>query len=141
MTNKIFENFNILGSILLGCVGFLLGEWDLILKIMLLLIIFDVITGWLKAISCKTLSSQIGFSGLAKKIITLIIICVSNLLQKSLDNSIPLRETVLMFYIINEAISIIENAAHFIPIPNKLKNVLLQLKNTNEEKTKNSKTL
>ena len=132
MTDKIFEYINILGSILMGCISFLLGGWDLLLKIMLLLIIFDVITGWMKAINCKTLSSQVGFNGLAKKIIILIIISVSNLLQKSLNNTIPLRETVIMFYIINETISIIENSAYFVPIPNKLKEVLQQLKDSNE---------
>lgn len=41
---------------------------------------------------------------------------------------IPLRETIIMFYIINEALSILENASYFIPIPLKLKNILYQLR-------------
>ena len=38
------------------------------------------------------------------------------------------RETVIMFYIFNESLSILENAAYFIPIPKKLKETLKQLK-------------
>ncbi|RHR21748.1 hypothetical protein DWX43_23340 [Clostridium sp. AF19-22AC] len=41
--------------------------------------------------------------------------------------TIPLRETIIMFYITNETLSIIENAAYFIPISKKLKNLLLHI--------------
>jgi toxin secretion/phage lysis holin len=128
MLTKITGNIDIIGSLLLGSISFLLGGWDLLLKIILLLIIFDVVTGMLKAIWCKSLSSRYGFKGIIKKIIILIIIAVSNLLQTLLNDSIPIRETVLMFYIINESISIVENAAYFIPIPKKLRDILVQLK-------------
>lgn len=38
-----------------------------------------------------------------------------------------------MFFIANEAISLLENASEFIPIPEQLKNVLIQLR---DEKNK-----
>lgn len=134
--NKIIENINMIGGILLGGVSFILGGWDLLLKIILILMIFDVITGWLKAIWCKTLSSSVGFRGLARKVVILIIIVVSNLLQKLLNNTIPVRETIIMFYIVNETISIIENASYFIPIPQSLREVLTQLDEQCNEKEK-----
>ena len=57
-----------------------------------------------------------------------IYILTSNLLQPIFRDMIPLRETIIMFYIINEALSILENASYFIPIPLKLKNILYQLR-------------
>ena len=50
------------------------------------------------------------------------------IIQGLLNQKIPLRETVIMFYIFNESLSILENAAYFIPIPKKLKETLKQLK-------------
>ena len=47
-------------------------------------------------------------------------------------NEIPIREIVIMFYIANEGISIIENGAEVIPIPKKMKDILLQLRDKNE---------
>ena len=43
------------------------------------------------------------------------------------------REVVIMFYIANEALSLLENAAEFIPVPDKLKEVLLQLRDKDSE--------
>jgi phage-related holin len=47
---------------------------------------------------------------------------------KVIGDVVPLREAVLMFFICNEALSLLENAAEFVPIPEKLKDVLLQLR-------------
>lgn len=45
-----------------------------------------------------------------------------------------IREIVIMFFSVNEGISILENAAQMgLPIPTKLKNVLLQLREKNKE--------
>ena len=48
--------------------------------------------------------------------------------------TIPLREIVIVFFICNEALSILENAAEFINIPQQLKDVLLQLRDKNAAK-------
>ena len=48
-------------------------------------------------------------------------------------NTIPLREVVIMFYICNEALSLLENAAVFVPIPDKLRDVLIQLRDKDTE--------
>ncbi len=98
------------------------------LKSILVLVILDVITGWIKAICNHNLSSDVGFKGVLKKIVIFIIIVLANIIQSLLSQKIPLRETVIMFYILNESLSILENAAYFIPIPKKLKEALEQLK-------------
>lgn len=119
-------------SMALGCAGgicvYWLGGWDVMLKTIVFLAIIDYITGWIKGIYTKSLSSEIGFKGLLKKIVMFIVIAAAFMLQVLMGNKIPLREVVIMFYIANEGLSLLENAAIFIPIPEKLKEVLLQLR-------------
>ena len=81
----------------------------------------------------KELSSEIGFKGLLKKIVMFIVIAVAFVIQQMIGGTVPLREIVIMFYIANEAISLLENAAIFVPIPDKLRDVLLQLRDTGSE--------
>ena len=76
---------------------------------------------------------QSGFKGLLKKIVMFIVIAVAFVIQQMIGGTVPLREIVIMFYIANEAISLLENAAIFVPIPDKLRDVLLQLRDTGSE--------
>lgn len=100
----------------------------MLLKTILFLAVVDYITGVIKAVYKKKLSSEIGFKGLLKKIVMFIVIAVAFAIQGLMGNTIPLREIVIMFYIANEALSLLENAAEFIPVPDKLKEVLLQIR-------------
>ena len=70
---------------------------------------------------------------LLKKIVMFIVIAVSFSIQELIGNTIPLREVVIMFYICNEALSLLENAAVFVPIPDKLRDVLIQLRDKDPE--------
>lgn len=97
------------------------------------LAVVDYITGVIKGIYTKKLSSETGFKGLLKKIVMFIVIAVSFSIQELIGNTIPLREVVIMFYICNEALSLLENAAVFVPIPDKLKDVLIQLRDKDTE--------
>ena len=100
----------------------------MLLKTIVFLAVVDYITGLIKAVYLKSLSSEIGFKGLLKKIVMFIVIAVAFVIQQLIGGTIPLRECVIMFYISNEAISLLENAAIFVPIPDKLRDVLLQLR-------------
>lgn len=62
-----------------------------------------------------------------------IVIAVAYLIQMLIGGTIPLREVVITFYICNEALSLLENAAVFVPIPERLKDVLLQLRDSDKE--------
>lgn len=116
-----------------GSVAFLLGGWDILLWTLTAFVILDYITGLVRAAKMKELSSEIGFWGLARKIMIFILVIVANLLQQLINESIPLREIVIMFFISNEGISLLENASIFIDIPTKLTDTLLQLRD-NEAK-------
>lgn len=126
--DKIFNWISIVFGMVGGCLTYWLGGWDVLLKTIVFLAVADYITGWIKAIYNKELSSEIGFKGLLKKIVMFIVIAVSFVIQGLIGGTIPLREVVIMFYIANEGLSLLENAAVFTPIPDKLKSVLLQLR-------------
>ena len=90
--------------------------------------VFDYITGLLKAVVLKRLSSEIGFVGLIKKVIMYIVIATAVVTGRLMGNTVPLREVVITFFICNEGLSLLENAAEFVKIPPRLKEVLLQLR-------------
>ena len=126
---KMFNNISIVAGIFGGIFSYIFGGWDTLLWTLVIFITLDYITGVLKGIYTKELSSDISFKGLIKKIVIIIMIVVANTLQRLLGDSIPIRETVIVFYIVNEGISLLENAAVIMPdMPEEIKNVLLQLR-------------
>lgn len=125
---KLFNWISIVFGMIGGVMSYWLGGWDVLLKTIVFLAVVDYITGIIKGIYLKELSSEIGFKGLLKKIVMFIVIAVAYEIQLLIGGTIPLREVVIMFYVTNESLSLIENAAIFVPIPEKLKDVLLQLR-------------
>lgn len=133
---KLFNWISLLIGIAGGVLAHYMGGWDILLRTILFLAVCDYVTGCIKAIYMKRLSSEIGFKGLLKKIVMFIVIAVSYIIQELIGGAIPLREVVIMFYIANEGISLLENAAIFVPIPERLKDVLLQIRDKEEETDK-----
>jgi toxin secretion/phage lysis holin len=131
---KIFNFISVIGGLVGGFIVSLFGGWDVMLYTILLFAILDYFTGILKAIYKKELSSAIGFKGIVKKIMVFVVIAVAYNVQRMTGDTIPLREIVVVFFICNEALSILENAAEFINIPQQLKDVLLQLRDKNAAK-------
>lgn len=110
-----------------GCgIVYWLGGGNKLLIALIALVIIDYCSGLIKAIRQKKLNSEIGFRGIVKKILLFLIISLAFILEDL--TRIPLREVTLMFFIVNESLSILENAAASgIPLPKKLKNVLEQI--------------
>lgn len=125
---KLFNWISVVFGLIGGFLSYWLGGWDILLKTIVFLAVVDYITGIIKAVYLKVLSSEIGFKGLLKKIMMFIVIAAAFVIQGLIGGTVPLREVVIMFYIANEALSLLENAAIFIPIPDKLRDVLLQLR-------------
>lgn len=130
---KMFNGVSIVVGIAGGFLCKWLGGWDVFLKALVALVILDYVTGILKGIYTKTLSSSIGFKGLIRKIVIFIVIATSVIVQMVVGDAIPLREVTIIFFLCNEGISLLENASTFVPIPDKLKETLIQLR---EKKTK-----
>lgn len=115
-------------------VNYFLGGWDLALKTMILFMALDYILGVICGGKKKTLSSQIAFNGILKKVAILFVIAVGVALDNVVGAQGILRSLVLFFYIGLEGISILENAASLgVPIPEKLKDSLSQLKEGNKK--------
>ncbi len=131
--DKLFNQISIIFGVVGGVLSYWVGGWDILLKTIVFLAVVDYITGIIKGIYLKELSSETGFQGLLKKIVMFIVIAVAFSIQELIGGKIPLREVVIMFYIANEALSLLENAAIFVPIPEKLRETLLQLRDTHTE--------
>ena len=118
-----------------GIFGFLSGKADGLIYALLAFIILDYVTGLTVACINKNLSSEVGFKGIAKKVVILLLVAVGHMLDVYiLGDGAVCRSTVIGFYLANEGISILENAGNLgIPLPKKLVSVLKQLKNDNDK--------
>lgn len=130
---KAFNIINIFWSVAAGTMAFMFGAWDMILWALIIIMSLDYITGIIKAVYNKQVSSGIGFKGILKKITILVVVVLANIIQVLTGGNVAIREIVIMFYIVNESISILENvAAVSTKMPEQLKNILLQLRNKSE---------
>lgn len=129
---KLFNWISVLIGVAGGAFAWAFGAWDKLLCTLITLIILDYITGLLKGWYTKKLSSEIGFKGIAKKVVILVMVVAANVLQSVTGDGVMLREIVIMFFIANEGLSLLENCAEINGnrIPQKLKDVLLQLRGT-----------
>ncbi|MCL2056769.1 MAG: phage holin family protein [Oscillospiraceae bacterium] len=113
----------------LGFVTYWLGGLDELLAALLALLLLDYITGVISAWLRRGLSSSTGFRGIAKKILLLGVVSLSFVLESMTGGALPVREVTVMFFIANEGLSILENAAACgLPLPNKLKSALAQIR-------------
>ena len=126
--DKVFNWFSIVFGVVGGFFAAVLGGWDKWLIALVAFVCIDYVTGVVSAIYTKTLSSEIGFRGLMKKILIFVVVAVAVILQGLLENAIPLRDIAVCFYLANEGISLLENVAMFLPIPKKIRTVLLQIR-------------
>ena len=125
-----------------GFIGWFLGGCDGLLYALLAFIVIDYITGVLCAIENHELSSEVGFKGVTRKCMIILLVGIANIVDINvIGTGSVLRATVCFFYISNEGLSILENAAILgLPIPDQLKKVLKQIKNrAGNEKLKGDK--
>lgn len=89
----------------------------------------DYITGIMCAVNDHTLSSEVGFRGICRKVLIFMLVGIANILDADVvGTGSVLRTAVIFFYISNEGVSLLENAAHLgLPVPEKIKMVLEQL--------------
>ena len=109
------------------------------LKALIIMMVLDYITGIMRAIVDKKLSSAVGFKGICKKVLILILVGIANIVDMNVvGTGSALRGVVICFYMSNEGLSILENASYLgLPVPEKLKDILAQLhkKDMDKEET------
>jgi toxin secretion/phage lysis holin len=117
-----------------GWLGYFLGGCDGLLYALIAFVVIDYITGVMCAINDKTLSSEVGFRGICRKVLIFLLVGIANILDvQVIGTGSVLRTAVIFFYISNEGMSLLENAAHLgLPVPEKIKTVLEQLHDRSE---------
>ena len=121
-----------------GWLGYFLGGCDGLLYALLAFVVIDYITGVMCAIADKSLSSEVGFKGICRKVLIFLLVGIANVLDvQVIGTGSVLRTAVIFFYISNEGVSLLENAAHLgLPVPEKIKTVLEQLHDRAESEDK-----
>ena len=112
-----------------GWLGYFLGGCDGLLIALVMFAAVDYITGVMCAISDQKLSSEVGFRGICRKVLIFFLVGIANILDvQVIGTGSVLRTAIIFFYLSNEGVSLLENAAHLgLPVPEKLKAVLEQL--------------
>ena len=118
-----------------GALGWFIGGLDGFLYALIAFVVIDYLTGLLAAGVQKKLSSEVGCKGIAKKIAIFLLVGIANIIDVDvIQNGTALRTAVIFFYLSNEGLSILENAGNIgLPIPEKLKTMLAQLKDKEDD--------
>ena len=126
---EFWNTMQFIFTVLGGWLGYFLGGCDGLLIALVAFVSIDYVTGVMCAVSDKDLSSRVGFKGICRKILIFALVGVANLIDvQVIQTGSILRTAVIFFYLSNEEVSLLENAAHLgLPIPKKLKAVLEQL--------------
>lgn len=80
-----------------------------VIQILVPLMVLDYLTGVIAAVHNHTLSSKIGYKGFLKKITMVLGIAAVAIVQGSLPDVPYLLTSFVLFFILNELISIVEN--------------------------------
>ena len=128
---KVQMAFTVIG----GWLGYFLGGLDGMMTALIVFMTLDYVTGVMCAIVDKKLSSEVGFKGICKKVLILLLVGIAHIVDMHvIGTGSALRGAVICYYLSNEGVSILENAAHIgLPVPEKLKAVLEQLHDRNDK--------
>ena len=123
-----------------GWLGYFLGGMDGLLTALIVFMAIDYVTGLMCAVADKKLSSSIGFKGICKKVLIILLVGVAHIVDLHVvGTGNALRGAVVCFYLSNEGVSLLENAAHLgLPIPEKLQTLLQQLQNRDDNTEDNT---
>jgi len=136
--NKVVKALATVG----GAIAGIFGEWSILMTILAAAMVLDYISGVLVAAFGKSLKSEgghldskVGFVGLAKKALIIMIVLLATLLDKALGAEAMVFQTATVcYYIANEGISVVENAGLMgLPVPPVIAKALEQMREKGEE--------
>lgn len=125
-----------------GAIAGLFGEWNTMLTILCVMMATDYVSGWVVALCGKSpktegggLSSKVGFIGLAKKGFIMLLVLVATMLDKAIGNgSSVFQSSLVLYYIANEGLSVLENAALLgVVFPRKLQRALEAMRDKEDD--------
>jgi toxin secretion/phage lysis holin len=121
-------------AILGGFAGLIFGESTGILRSLLWMMAIDYGTGMAAGYKEKTLSSKVGFKGIAKKVVILAMVALAHQVDSALGTKNMFRDATIVFYMANELLSIFENAGRIgVPVPERLTQAVEVLKGKSKE--------
>ena len=119
---KLDNAFKIIVGVGGGLASFLFGGWSALLQTLVLFIALDYVIGVLVAGYNGQLNSKVGFKGIAKKVLILLLVAIAHQIDLLLGDGSLIRDAVIFFYLANELLSILENVGKTnLPIPGVLK--------------------
>lgn len=138
---ELWNTFQAVIAALGGWLGYFLGGCDGLLYALIVFVVLDYITGVLCAIADHKLSSAVGFKGICRKVLIFALVGIANILDVHIiGTGCVVRTATMFFYISNEGVSILENAANLgLPVPKKVKEVLKQLHDGAESEDDNER--
>lgn len=138
---ELWNTFQAVIAALGGWLGYFLGGCDGLLYALIVFVVLDYITGVLCAIADRRLSSAVGFKGICRKVLIFALVGIANILDVHvIGTGCVVRTATIFFYISNEGVSILENAANLgLPVPKKVKEVLRQLHEEAESEDENER--
>ena len=118
-----------------GWLGYFVGGVDGLMTTLIIFMVIDYITGLMCAVADRKLSSAVGFKGICKKVLIILLVGVAHIVDLHVvGTGSALRSAVVCFYLSNEGVSLLENAAYIgLPVPEKLRTVLAQLHNRDDK--------
>ncbi len=125
--------YNTLITGIIGIIGYLFGDINGLLVALLIAMSLDFVTGIIVAVVKHELSSNICGKGIAKKVLMLCIVVVGHLVDSAvIGEGAAIQNLVVIFYLANECISLLENSARLgVKYPDKLIKILEQLREGN----------
>ena len=132
---KMEKVFNSTVAVVATFFTYLFGGWDAAIGILIVFMCLDYATGVIVAYQNNLLDSEVGFKGLVKKFMILVILIVAVMLDRLMNTGTwVFRTLVCYFYIANEGISLLENVSNLgVKIHDKLKDALVQLNKDESE--------
>lgn len=132
------ERFDIIyktGAAAVGAVvGYLFGESTGLLLVLFWMAVIDYGTGMAAGYAEGTLSSRVGFKGIAKKVMIFVMVALAHLVDSALGTKNMFRDATIVFYMTNELLSIFENAGRVgVPVPERLTQAVEVLKGKSKE--------
>ena len=126
--DNIITWIKLVAGVITGLLSYLFGGLDMLFTALLVCMAVDYITGVLAALYEKRLNSEIGFRGILKKVMILLIVILAQMIGTAAGIE-EVRDLVVGFYIANEGISVLENAGRMnVPVCKNFTKYLEQLR-------------
>lgn len=133
---KILRNGITIGfGSLIAFIFLVTGGQDDAMKVLLILMTVDYLSGVIKAFITCTANSKAGIIGILKKVMIILVIVLAYQLDILFEGKFAIKTLTIGVFISNEGLSILENASLCgLPIPEKLKKVLVQYQESKKNK-------